>query len=137
MAKTKFSSAFAFLGILALLLVFGCTQANPQNGILQGHITIGPLCPVETVTSDPSCLPTEQTYAAYELTVYRVVGGPSGTLEKVTTFRGDKDGNYKIELLEGSYELSQDSGISVYQQEFSIKAGETTSLDIDIDTGIR
>lgn len=137
MAKDNFSQTFAFFGILALLLVAGCTQGNPNNGTLQGHITIGPLCPVETSPPDPNCLPTEQTYVAYELTVYRVVGGPSGTLEKVMTFKGDKDGNYKIELPEGAYELSQDTGISVYQQEFSIKAGETTNLDIDIDTGIR
>ena len=137
MAKNNFSDFSIVFGIVALLVFSGCIQNEPQKGILKGYISIGPLCPVETNPPDPNCQPTEQTYASYALTVYRVNGVPSGTLEKVAVFQGDKDGNYKIELLEGNYELAQESGISRYQQEFTIKAGETTNLDIDIDTGIR
>ncbi len=137
MAKNKFYLSFAVLSVFLLLLISGCVQNNPQNGTLQGRITIGPLCPVETNPPDPSCLPNEQTYAAYQLTVYKVNFAASSSLEKFATFQGDKDGNYRIELPEGNYELAQETGLSRYQQEFVIKAGEATALDIDIDTGIR
>ena len=55
----------------------------------------------------------------------------------MTTFYGNKNGNYSIELPEGLYEISQESGISRYHKTIEIKVGETTILDIDIDTGIR
>jgi hypothetical protein len=139
MVENNFSGLHVVLGAFILLLIFGCIS-NPQEqgkGILQGHISIGPLCPVERNPPDPNCLPTEQTYAAYAMTVYRVGAGDPGPLLKETTFTGDKDGNYKIELPTGSYVIRQETGISKFSKTVAIKAGETTTLDIDIDTGIR
>jgi len=133
---------FIVLFILAISL-FGCIT-NPQEngkGILQGHISIGPICPVERNPPDPNCQPTEETYAAYTLTVYGIGAGDPGVPIEVTKFQGDKNGNYRIELPEGTYEIIfpplGGSGISSFHATVEIKSGETTNLDIDIDTGIR
>ncbi|HZX19700.1 MAG TPA: hypothetical protein VFF13_01655 [archaeon] len=134
----------AILFLTIAFLLFGCiaNQQEQGKGYLQGHITISPLCPVETNPPDPNCLPNEETYAAYVITVERPNGASISGREKVTEFTADKFGNYKIELeeAEGAEEYSLWYG-SIQEpkfiKRFQIKAGETTNLDIDIDTGIR
>ena len=131
----------AILFLTIAFLLFGCiaNQQEQGKGYLQGHITISPLCPVETNPPDPNCLPNEETYAAYVITVERPNGASISGREKVTEFTADKFGNYKIELPEGDYSLWYGSIINptYIHNTVSIKAGETTNLDIDIDTGIR
>jgi len=124
---------------LALISFFilGCTQGPQENGYLDGHITIGPLCPVESFPPDPSCEPTEETYLAYELTVYRSAGPTQPALVQVTRFHGDKDGNYRIELEPGTYVVAYENQISRFRENVEIKKGEITRLGIGIDTGIR
>ena len=119
--------------LIALVLATGCTTNAPpaQNGTLEGHITIGPICPVETNPPNPDCEPSEQTYAAYKIGVFSVTG------EKITEFNGDRYGNYKVELPEGRYRLNQLGGLLKYSAEIEIVANETRRVDIDIDTGIR
>ena len=131
--------AILFLAIVILLLGCVANQQQQEKGILQGHITIGPFCPVETIPPDPNCQPTEQTYAAYPITVQRPNGSSITGREKVTEFTADKFGNYKIELWEGEqYSLWYGSiQEPKFIKRFQIKARETTALDIDIDTGIR
>ena len=141
---------FAFL--FAVVFLLGCASVEPQKaGFLQGHISIGPLCPVESNPPDPNCFPTEQTYNAYPIGVYKInyVGGVVGEREeKIAEFYGDKDGNYSIELPAGEYKylLKQETGISSpryiipngsAQLMITIREGEITKADIGIDTGIR
>lgn len=141
---------FAFL--FAVVFLLGCAAVQEQkSGFLQGHISIGPLCPVERNPPDPNCLPTAQTYKAYPIGVYKInyVGGVVGEREeKISEFYGDKDGNYSIELPAGEYKylLKQETGMSSpryispngsSQLRITIRADEITRVDIDIDTGIR
>lgn len=127
-----------FLLLIGLVFLFGCAQSGFQEtGTLEGHITIGPLCPVVQFPSEENCQPTEETYLAHTLTLYKVGTGDPGPLIKVTEFNGDKDGNYKLELEPGTYQIIGKTGISSLYKTVQIKARETVNLDIDIDTGIR
>ncbi len=118
-----------------VVLIGGClqNQNNSEKGILEGKIAIGPLCPVERYPPDPHCQPTEETYKAYPIAVYA-----SGT--KVTQIQPFANGTYKIELPAGEYTVDLEKqhrfGKNLPATVF-IKKGEITTLNIDIDTGIR
>ena len=126
--------------ILITLMGFapGCDKSvNGDPGFLEGVITIGPLCPVETDPPDPECLPTADTYKAYPVDVWTANGKI-----KVAHLSPSLDGSYSIKLDPGDYivrlEIEQVAvGSSNLPVVVSITTGEKTNLDIDIDTGIR
>jgi hypothetical protein len=104
---------------------------------LKGVITIGPLCPVETVPPDPACLPTAETYKSYPVVVLTSDGK-----KKVAQLNPELDGSFSTELAAGSYlvvlENSQNSiSRSNLPLMVSIKSDSDTLLNIDIDTGIQ
>ncbi len=122
-----------------IILISGCIQQQNQiseKGFLEGNVTIGPLCPVERFPPDPGCKPTEETYKAWPVAVYT-----SDKKIKVTQIKPDLDGTYKIELSAGNYivdlEKQQPFGGRNLPATISINSGKTTTLNIDIDTGIR
>jgi hypothetical protein len=54
--------------ILIIIPIGGCDQEQNkvlEQGFLRGDISIGPLCPVETIPPNPNCQPTEATYSEY------------------------------------------------------------------------
>jgi fructose-specific phosphotransferase system IIC component len=60
----SYKKFFMLLMVGILILVIGCSLQDKQvlePGILAGKISIGPLCPVETIPPDPNCQPTEAT----------------------------------------------------------------------------
>ena len=125
---TIISAAVIFLG-----LVFSCS-APEEPGILQGHVTIGPIQPVvrpgETVE-----VPCE-VYEARKIMVYDTSGK-----KLVRQVDIDCDGTYTVELSPGTYVVDINrTGIdssSDVPKAVEINSGLTTMLDIDIDTGIR
>ena len=124
--------------MMGLTLIPGCDKLSTQDeGILQGKISIGPICPVETDPPDPGCLPTAETYKAYPVSVWTSDGK-----RKITLLEPSLDGSYKTDLEPGGYliKLETDSGnigSSNLPVEVTIMSGEMTTLNIDIDTGIR
>ncbi len=106
------------------------------TGILEGRITIGPLCPVERIPPDPACRPTAETYKAYPVGVWT----PDGKTE-VTLLNPALDGSYRVALSPGEYIVRADQQPSRLggglPEEVTIAMGATTTLDVDIDTGIR
>lgn len=119
--------------IVALVLIF---QPSKNKGFLEGKVTIGPLCPVEGFPPDPRCQPTEETYKAWPIGIYT-----SDKRTKIAQIEPNIDGTYKMELPEGDYvvdlEKQQSFGGHNLPTTISINSGETTTLNIDIDTGIR
>lgn len=116
-----------------LFLMLAC-QVQPQaKGVLEGKLGIGPICPVERIPPDPACQPKPEMYQAWPIEITH-----NGI--KVTTVVA-KDGMFSVELLPGTYvvdlEKKQHVGGSSLPATVTIKSGETTMLDIDIDTGIR
>ena len=107
---------------------------SSQMGILEGKVTVGPICPVERV--GVPCPVPEEAYTSREVVVYKI----DGTTEVARQhFTGD--GSYKFELAPGTYVINTPrqgpGGSKDLPQTVIIKAGETLKLNFDIDTGIR
>ena len=123
-----------------LLVTAACTagEGTPPTpvidedvrGVLAGSVTIGPLCPIE-----PCGGSSGDIYSSRELVLQRPGGvllnvslRPDGTFEGVAPI-----GTYAIHLDRCEYLGCQ----SVFPVTVEIRDGETSTLNIDIDTGIR
>jgi len=119
------------LGVSAL---FACTP--PQEfGMIEGHVTIGPLQPVVR-EGDAESTPNPEVYAAREVVVFEEDGKTEFARLKI-----DASGNYRAELPVGTYvvdinHLGMDMAAGL-PTEISITSQGVTRLDIEIDTGIR
>ncbi len=116
-----------------------------EPSILQGKVTIGPLCPVE-----PCDLPPEriaEIYTARKVFVYE-----QRTETKAAETNLDKDGKYSFSLEPGIYivDVSDAEGNALpldmlrrpglgntAPQEVEVMLGGIVVVDFDIDTGIR
>ena len=120
--------------IIGGLLLAGCTAGTTETGLLQGHVTIGPIWPVEREGEERE-IPCE-VYQARKIMVYDKNG--HDLLEQVDI---DCHGRYRVELEPGVYTVDINRiGIdysSDVPRQVEIMAGMTFRLDIDIDTGIR
>jgi len=121
--------------MIALLFLLLACQVQPQaKGGLEGKISIGPICPVERNPPDPACQPKAETYQAWPIAVLQ-------DDKKITTIVAKADGTFHIELPPGTYtvdhEKQQHFGKGTLPATVTIKSGETETLDIQIDTGIR
>jgi len=107
-----------------------------QKGTLKGHMTIGPICPVERI--DNPCLPTPEMYASKKIYIYK-----ADMLSKlrVATITPDAKGNFSIVLPVGNYSANMDSmsvgSITGIPEIIKIVNGGVVVLDINVDTGIR
>ena len=125
-----------FLG--GLLFISGCEKLiDYETGFLEGKISIGPICPVETDPPDPGCLPTAETYKAYPVSVRTLEGN-----RKVTQLNPALDGSFTAGLLPGSYMVILETGQNKIGSSnlpviVTINSQNKTILNIDIDTGIR
>jgi hypothetical protein len=134
----RYKKLFGISFLYVLLFVSGCGEKLfHDSGFLEGVISIGPLCPVETYPPDPGCLPTAETYKAYPVSVWT----PDGN-RKVKVINPSLDGSYILSLAPGKYlvmlEIGQNRIIrSNLPMEVSITANNNFLLNIDIDTGIR
>lgn len=115
------------------------TKGNSQTGVITGKISIGPLCPVETVPPSPGCQPTAETYKAWSTAVWS-----TDKKIKIAVIMPSLDGHYAITLPPNDYVLDFDSmpnttgiGSSNLPHLFTILANDTITFDVNIDTGIR
>ncbi len=104
------------------------------NGVLQGTMTIGPICPVEQVGHP--CNPTPQMYAAHTVFVYS-----SDRSKLITTLIPDANGNFSATLPTGTYfiDIQHQSigGVRGVPTTLIITTGQVSTVAISIDTGIR
>lgn len=124
---------------IALLLtltvvLLGAACARNDTGILEGQVTIGPMVPVQEGQPQPT--PRPEDYAARDIVVLN--GNGIGEVARVSI---DASGHYSIMLLPGLYQVDINHAGTDRAENLprtvTIVAGETTRLDIDIDTGIR
>ena len=124
--------------LTAILIITACEKQNTGDvGLLEGKISIGPICPVETDPPQQGCLPTEETFKAYPVSVWTSEGH-----RKVTLLNPALDGTFSVKLTPGSYmvilEKEQNKIVtSNLPVIVTIHTAEKTVLNIDIDTGIR
>jgi hypothetical protein len=130
-------------GVMVIAIIFfSCSEQAlhdaGHNGILTGKITIGPLCPVETIPPSPACQPTEETYKTWAIAVWT-----HDKKSKIEVLAPALDGTYITDIPAGDYILDFDSihnqsiGSSNLPVSITIESQDTTKADIDIDTGIR
>jgi hypothetical protein len=138
MKKYPYFKILSLIFLGGLILASGCDRKKSLDpGFLEGIISIGPICPVETIPPDPACQPTAQTYKAYPVSVYTSDGK-----SKIALLQPSLDGSFSSELPPGNYlvvlEKAQNSiGGSNLPAEVSITSQDKTLLNINIDTGIR
>ena len=131
-----------WLCLLGLIILAACSpelRPTPAWGVLSGHVSIGPLSPVERLDV-PTVTPAPELYAPWRVVIY----DPDMSKEIARVEIGTQ-GNYAVELPPGKYQVdlihlgivgSIARGVNLPAQ-VEIRSGETTSLDIEIDTGIR
>ena len=130
------------LAALAALVVVACSGSHSPTdpivqqatGRLSGTVTIGPNCPVETITNP--CPTSPEAYAARKVLVY-----DAQHAQLLHTVDIDSHGLYLIDLAPGTYVVDlQKVGIdrsSDVPATVTIRANAVTTLNISIDTGIR
>jgi hypothetical protein len=132
------SKLILVLAVTFMLFNFSTCEDNLSGdiGLLEGSISIGPLCPVETDPPSPGCLPTADTYKAYPVGIWTSDGK-----RKLAQISPVLDGSFSVELVPGQYlirlEKENSIGGSNLPVEVVITAQEKTILAINIDTGIR
>jgi hypothetical protein len=138
MKKDNYKRIFVVIFLTWITVMSGCdNKKSLVAGFLEGTISIGPICPVETIPPDPACLPTAETYKAYPVSVYTSDGKT-----KIAQLMPSLDGAYTSELTPGDYlvvleRAKNNIGGSNLPVMVSITAQDKTLLNINIDTGIR
>jgi hypothetical protein len=126
------------LAIMSMFFTFSTCGDNisGDDGLLEGTISIGPICPVETDPPTSDCLPTAETYRAYPVSIWTSDGS-----RKIARINPAPDGSFSNVLVPGLYivRLEKDNSIggSNLPQTVVIRSLETTVFNISIDTGIR
>ncbi len=138
MKKSGSGLVIGFIVVTFFLSFSGCenNMTTGEGGLLTGTISIGPICPVETVPPSPACRPTAETYKAYPVGVYSADG-----IHKIKDISPALDGSYNVALAPGRYlvvlERANNIGKSNLPVTVFISSMQQTVLNINIDTGIR
>ena len=131
--------AMAIISFLSVCL-FACITKTiaPETGLIDIKVTIAPLCPVE-----PCNKTTEELKAIYESYSF-VITNPkdkSVVLEQKLTYNGTNGLLENSNIAIGEYELNiKPENIFTkrgFPKTVKIEKNKTTSLEIDIDTGLR
>lgn len=144
MEEKRRPSAWLLL-ILCGLAALGCAGrrapeparvSEEETGRLEGHVSIGPLRPVQRLDAPPPSVPPE-AYAARPIVIF----ASDGTTE-IRRVKIDPDGTYRVSLPPGSYvvDVARTSRIERARplpKAVTIVKGQTVRLDIEIDTGLR
>lgn len=119
--------------LLATVMAVGC--ARNDTGILEGQVTLGPMVS-GLEDGQPQPTPRPEDYGAREIVVLN--GNGIGEVARVSI---DAAGHYSIMLLPGLYQVDINHAgtdrAAGLPRTITIVAGETTRLDIEIDTGLR
>ena len=131
----KIKLRFTALFLAGFILLSACAAVPQATGTLTGQVTIGPLVPVMREGEIPPT-PAPEVYAARQIVIYKT----NGTTE-VARAEINPQGVYEVELAVGTYVVDiNHSGIDSaagLPATVEIREGDTTVLNVDIDTGIR
>jgi hypothetical protein len=129
----KNSSLIALIAAgLILVTAYSVISQHTQTGAIEGKVTIGPFSPVE-----PSTGPTvpHGTYSSRSIILRPWIG-------ETVYVPLNEDGYFHADIKAGQYEATLSDCVFLgcpnsLPRQVEIKPGETTTLNIDIDTGIR
>jgi len=122
-----------------LFMTVSCTETVAQPGTLEGTVSIGPIWPVERPGENPPVSP--EVFAARKIMVYDEQGKKLMETVDITQIGQSAEGRYSIQLKPGDYVVDINKAGIDHSAEVprmvEIKTGQTVTLDISIDTGIR
>lgn len=129
----------AIIGFL-WVVIFSCSTKTvaPETGSIDIKVTIGPLCPVEPCNK--TAAEFKSIYESYSF----VISNPTSKaviIEQKITHNGTNGLMKSTNIAVGEYELNIKPENFFTKRGFpktiKIEKDKTTSLEIDIDTGIR
>ena len=122
---------------LSFSLVLACTAAggSAQPGFVEGHLKIVSPREVELAGGEAPTIGPE-VYAEYPL----IILGSDGKTE-IARVSADGNGNYRAALPPGNYVLDVQGRapgrVRAQPRRFEVVSGQTSRVDMDIDTGVR
>ncbi len=124
------------VAVASVLLVAGaCGEGDDgraaSSGRIEGQVVLAPTCPVEIAGG--ACAPRPAAGAQVEISEV----GSGGSAQVLTT---DEDGSFVAELAGGEYSLSAQRLPQIgagAQTQVAVRSGETTRVQLEIDSGIR
>jgi hypothetical protein len=127
------------LSIIAVGVSCAPKTAPARTGLLTGGVTIGPLKPVEIPGQNDPVPP--EVFSSRKILIYDNAGKELIIQADINQIKQTSSGYYAVQLEQGTYTVDTTrvgiGGGAGLPQEVTITAGQTTVLDIDIDTGIR
>jgi hypothetical protein len=131
--RTIRAAGLATVGMIVFGLLASCNRPGPghDRGTLQGHVTSGPTCPVESIPPDPRCADRP------------VADAPVEAVSSAGTFhtRTDREGSYTLAVPAGvTFTVTVGAGRtppSCPPLTVTVPANETVTRDISCDSGIR
>lgn len=135
----KTYKVIGFIGLLTLFLMACASEVvSPDTGSLEVKVTIGPLCPVEPCNKTAAELKT--IYEAYSFIITNSTS-KAVVLEQKLTYNGTNGLMKSTNVAIGEYELTISPESFFTKKSFpktiKIEKDKVTSLEIDIDTGLR
>ena len=133
------------LVLLAIGLLAGsaaglsCCPGGPENVLLQGAVTIGPISPVE---KEGECPPVPaEVFQERKLIIYDESGENLVREVYFTQIGNGATGYYTAQIGPGTYvvdinHLGVDTAANL-PVKITVTGDETVTIDVDIDTGIR
>ena len=131
---------YMLLIIIAIgILAGGCFNGSAEKGLLQGHVYIGPISPVERPGEEINI--NCEVYEVRKIMIFNERGNKLLGQVDIECNASENYGLYQVWLDPGIY-LVDINGIGVDRSDsvpktIKIISGATIKLDIDIDTGIR
>ena len=113
----------------------------PLTGTLDANFSIGPIQPLCSANSTAG--PAPSSYSSLEAVVTPSPSGQASTFPIVWTSNGcEASGSLQASLAPGSYSLNLSSCtflgcVSALPRSFLVVAGQSTGIDVSIDTGLR
>ncbi len=114
------------------ILKISAASSVATTGIVSGTVTIGPICPVESI--DNPCVISPEVYTSRSVVIY----GPTDSL-RIKSQPLNPDGSYTLTLPIGAYWLQiEPAGIGPGEKKpVTVEANKTSTVEFDIDSGIR
>jgi hypothetical protein len=134
--------------LVVFLSLFGCENVPIDAGIVEGKVTIGPLCgnmPAGTTGNNPCGFTDEQmdqVYSKYKVAIYSE-SSPKAALKEVVL---NRTGAFSFEVPTGGYsvevEIPQGSAPSTQlgselKKTVSISKSKVTTISLNVNTGIQ
>ena len=134
--------------LVAFLFLFSCENVPIDAGIVEGKVTIGPLCgniPVGTTGTNPCGFTNDQmdqVYSKYKVAMYSV-NSPKVVLKEVVL---NRTGTFSFEVPTGGYSVEvlipQGSAAntqlgSELKKMVSISKSKITTISLNVNTGIQ